>query len=82
MSTTYIIMESFAWTGLVLITLAFFTNNLTRLRIISVAGAILLGIYYIVTGVPVGIATNIIIGGINIYYLLKEKKDGTKITGE
>lgn len=70
--------EIISWLGLVLCVGAFFIKEIFLLRLCTVAGTILMTVYYSYLEVEQGAIANIIVFGINLVYLYKEHKTKSK----
>lgn len=68
---TELVFDAIGWIGLVLGVGAFFLKNVTLLRLFTVIGCVLMFVYYTHADVPQGAISNVIVFGINIFYLLK-----------
>ncbi len=65
------IYEVISWIGLAICMSAFFVKDLLMLRIYTLIGCFLLGIYYTHIDVAQGMISNVILIAINAYYLVR-----------
>jgi hypothetical protein len=67
------LVELLGWSGSVLVVLSLTQSNLRRLRLVNLAASVLhLGFNLIIGIVPM-IALNLVLTGINFYYLVRDK---------
>ena len=63
--------DALSWIGLALCIGAFFIKDILMLRLATLVGCVLMGVYYTHIDVAQGMVSNVIIVAINAFYLIK-----------
>lgn len=71
--------DALSWIGLALCIGAFFIKDILMLRLATLVGCVLMGVYYTHIDVAQGMVSNVIIVAINAFYLLKRSERETKV---
>ena len=71
--------DALSWIGLALCIGAFFIKDILMLRLATLVGCVLMGVYYTHIDVAQGMVSNVIIVVINAFYLLKRSEREPKI---
>ncbi|WP_448213741.1 hypothetical protein [Colwellia sp. MEBiC06753] len=66
-----IFFDALSWIGLAICIGAFFIKDMFMLRLATLIGCSLMGVYYIYIDVAQGMVSNVILVVINAFYLLK-----------
>ncbi|REL36379.1 hypothetical protein [Thalassotalea euphylliae] len=66
--------DALSWIGLALCIGAFFIKDILMLRLATLVGCVLMGVYYTHIDVAQGMVSNVIIVAINAFYLLKRSE--------
>ena len=69
-----IFFDALSWIGLALCIGAFFIKDIFMLRLATLVGCILMGVYYTHIDVAQGMVSNVIIVAINAFYLIKRSE--------
>lgn len=72
--------DTLSWIGLAICIGAFFIKDLIMLRVATLVGCTLMGIYYIHIDVAQGMVSNVIIVLINGFYLMKRTSEEAEVT--
>lgn len=71
--------DALSWIGLAICIGAFFIKDIFMLRLATLVGCSLMGVYYIHIDVAQGMVSNIILVLINGFYLLKRTAEETEV---
>ncbi|REL32139.1 hypothetical protein [Thalassotalea euphylliae] len=71
--------DALSWIGLALCIGAFFIKDILMLRLATLVGCVLMGVYYTHIDVAQGMVSNVIIVAINAFYLLKRSEREPKV---
>jgi len=74
-----IFFDALSWIGLAICIGAFFIKDIFMLRLTTLVGCTLMGVYYIHIEVAQGMVSNIILVLINGFYLLKRTAEDTEV---
>ena len=75
-----IFFDALSWIGLAICIGAFFIKDILMLRLATLIGCSLMGIYYIHIEVAQGMVSNVILVLINGFFLLKRTAQDTDVT--
>ncbi|REL27853.1 hypothetical protein DXX93_15690 [Thalassotalea euphylliae] len=71
--------DALSWIGLALCIGAFFIKDILMLRLATLVGCVLMGVYYTHIDVAQGMVSNVVIVAINAFYLLKRNERNNKV---
>ncbi|MFD2164636.1 hypothetical protein ACFSJY_00025 [Thalassotalea euphylliae] len=73
-----IFFDALSWIGLAICIGAFFIKDIFMLRLATLVGCALMGVYYIYIDVAQGMVSNVILVVINAFYLLRRSTESVE----